>query len=274
MSDNEKLAFECAVLIDSIDTPSMPEEIISFLLKTISFDSSLIMFYYQNRSPLVLYNAFEHTWRKNTINNYLKGAYLLDPFYLLLETKNYEGLHRLLDIAPDGFTDSKYFNDYYLHSNIKDELCFLIPIDDVTTLCICLERSNQNHSFSIEEQAKLSTLFPLLKSVVKKHYELNLDTTSNEPDLGEALTRAFNSFASSVLTNRECEVVKLLLKGHSIRSSAEKLNISPGTVKVHRENIYYKLGISSQAELFHLFIDSVSTLQLDFVGDPLENYIN
>ena len=37
-------------------------------------------------------------------------------------------------------------------------------------------------------------------------------------------------------------------------SIATLLNISVGTVKVHRKNIYAKLEISSQSELFSLFL--------------------
>jgi DNA-binding CsgD family transcriptional regulator len=48
-------------------------------------------------------------------------------------------------------------------------------------------------------------------------------------------------------------IVKLVLKGHSNLSLAAVLSLSPNTVKVHRRQIYSKLAISSQAELFRLF---------------------
>ncbi|EMV9186339.1 helix-turn-helix transcriptional regulator, partial [Escherichia coli] len=41
---------------------------------------------------------------------------------------------------------------------------------------------------------------------------------------------------------------------HSSASVAEQLDISPGTVKIHRKNLYAKLGIGSQSELLGLFI--------------------
>ena len=46
----------------------------------------------------------------------------------------------------------------------------------------------------------------------------------------------------------------LILKGHSSYSIAATLGVSPNTVKVHRRQAYAKLNISSQAELFHLFL--------------------
>ena len=54
------------------------------------------------------------------------------------------------------------------------------------------------------------------------------------------------------------KIVKLVLRGYSTKSISQSLGISPGTVKVHRENIYGKLGVSTQAELFNMFIASVS----------------
>ena len=53
----------------------------------------------------------------------------------------------------------------------------------------------------------------------------------------------------------------LVLRGYSTKSVSQSLGISPGTVKVQRENIYSKLGVSSQGELFNLFIASVSAPQ-------------
>lgn len=44
------------------------------------------------------------------------------------------------------------------------------------------------------------------------------------------------------LTNRELEVLRLLAMGHTNRQIAERLFISPDTVKTHLEHIYQKLG--------------------------------
>jgi DNA-binding CsgD family transcriptional regulator len=51
--------------------------------------------------------------------------------------------------------------------------------------------------------------------------------------------------------------VSYVLQGHSTESIARHLDISPGTVKIHRKNIYRKLGISTQAQLFASFLRSL-----------------
>lgn len=59
---------------------------------------------------------------------------------------------------------------------------------------------------------------------------------------GQRLAGEFN------LTEKQKEVLRYLLKGLSNREIANKLNISPGTVNTHLDNIYLKLGCSSRSE--------------------------
>ena len=66
-------------------------------------------------------------------------------------------------------------------------------------------------------------------------------------------SRTTPRIADERLTTRENEVVNLL-KGHSSLSTALQLSLSPNTIKVHRRRIYEKLNLSSQAELFLLFL--------------------
>jgi DNA-binding NarL/FixJ family response regulator len=51
------------------------------------------------------------------------------------------------------------------------------------------------------------------------------------------------------LTDRELEIMILMSKGDSCQDSAEKLNISPRTVQVHRNNIRLKIGLESALQL-------------------------
>ena len=48
--------------------------------------------------------------------------------------------------------------------------------------------------------------------------------------------------------------------GHSGTSIGAHLGISQTTVKSHRQNLYGKLGIASQFELFSQFLQSLSPL--------------
>lgn len=66
-------------------------------------------------------------------------------------------------------------------------------------------------------------------------------------------TKYFNNFSQKLLnkgiSNRERDIVRLLVLNNSSKDIAEKLNISPNTVDTHRRNILKKLNISSTGEL-------------------------
>ena len=51
--------------------------------------------------------------------------------------------------------------------------------------------------------------------------------------------------------------IELVLQGHSSESIGLKLDISTGTVKVHRRNVYRKLGISSQIQLLSIYLKNL-----------------
>jgi PAS domain S-box-containing protein len=62
-------------------------------------------------------------------------------------------------------------------------------------------------------------------------------------DLGRFLAQRQADLGSRQLSARELEVLRLAAGGHSGPQIAERLTVSPGTVKSHFENIYEKLGV-------------------------------
>lgn len=62
------------------------------------------------------------------------------------------------------------------------------------------------------------------------------------------------------LTPRERDIVKLILQGFPNKKIAEQLDISVGTVKNHRWRLYYKLDITSERELFLLFLSDLLSI--------------
>jgi two-component system response regulator NreC len=56
--------------------------------------------------------------------------------------------------------------------------------------------------------------------------------------------------ASEQLTDREREILKLLVEGHSIQEIARLLVISPKTVERHKTNLMAKLDIHNRLDLF------------------------
>lgn len=56
------------------------------------------------------------------------------------------------------------------------------------------------------------------------------------------------SEAASTLTRRELEVLRLMAGGTNTALAAEKLHVSPATIRNHVQNIFGKLGVHSRLE--------------------------
>lgn len=135
---------------------------------------------------------------------------------------------------------------------IRAECIVLVRLPDGTALdfSFLTERGGQQTSVCF---ARLKQLFPILDRVVRKQFEIDPDSFDCETSRPVQEDR-FQNFGGDALTIREMQVVQLILIGHSSASIALQLGVSISTIKSHRRNIYGKLQISSQAELFSLFL--------------------
>jgi DNA-binding CsgD family transcriptional regulator len=66
--------------------------------------------------------------------------------------------------------------------------------------------------------------------------------------LEEQTLSSFNSLELLGLSQRETEVLSLLIQGKDNKSISIKMNIQIGTTRKHLENIYLKLGVQSRTE--------------------------
>lgn len=57
------------------------------------------------------------------------------------------------------------------------------------------------------------------------------------------------------LTNRECQIMSLILAGHSSKDSARLLGISHRTVEIHRSRLMEKMGVSNVLDLARMTHD-------------------
>jgi DNA-binding NarL/FixJ family response regulator len=98
--------------------------------------------------------------------------------------------------------------------------------------------------------------FALTYNLIDKELQPFFDDIIQIDDMYENITRKIDYFIentqseeSTVLTDREQNVLKEIIKGLSNKEIAERLNISIHTVMSHRKNIYQKTDIKSQAGL-------------------------
>jgi two-component system, NarL family, nitrate/nitrite response regulator NarL len=76
------------------------------------------------------------------------------------------------------------------------------------------------------------------------------ETAVTEPALQYSIEKPTGSVRSDdLLTKRELEIVELVCLGLRNRQIADRCNLTEGTVKIHLNSIYRKLGVASRAEL-------------------------
>lgn len=248
-------------------TPQFAQHLVEALRQVLAFEWWMVMIYREQANPEMLCENFTGSWRARGLTTYVAGFYVLDPFYIMSRSLDHPEVCRLGDIAPDGFLESEYHRAHYASGRIGDEVNYLWPLEPGVTLAVSLERSEHCVPYSDVDVASMEAVQPLLYALACKHWSMVRQEAAPPASLevGRLVQEAAANFGRRVLTPRECEVVKLVLRGYSTKSISQALGISPGTVKVHRENIYGKLAVSSQAELFNLFIASVSAPH-DFAG--------
>jgi DNA-binding CsgD family transcriptional regulator len=260
-------------LISGIGRLDFQERLISSLKQLLTIEAGLIVLYRKGSTPRILFNDWCTDRGLADIQTYLNGLYRLDPFYQLVVDNEMDGLYRLNQIAPEDFSRTAYYREYYRHTGLSDEANYLVTLDGRRKIAISLCRSLTNPSFTSADIGLLQSVSAIVQAAVVRHWR-DLCPELLEGDgsvLQRALTQAVGSFGRSVLTERECEVAQLILRGYSLKGAAEVLGISPATVKLHRRNIYAKLDVRSQTELFSLFIDAASSAQNHY-EDPLASY--
>jgi two-component system response regulator NreC len=77
-----------------------------------------------------------------------------------------------------------------------------------------------------------------------------LDEVARRP-----VTRPVETGPVAELTEREVEIVRLIVQGHTNRQIADALHLSVRTVEYHRANVTGKLGLHSRAELVRYAVE-------------------
>ncbi|MCR9219104.1 MAG: helix-turn-helix transcriptional regulator [Alphaproteobacteria bacterium] len=244
-------------LIDAIGAPRFGAELAAALRVRVGYDYTVIFGYSGSARPVDLFDDFPEDRRRLHVDEYQEGPYLLDPFYLATRDRTEPGLWRLSQLAPDRFYQGEYYRSYYGQTGLAEEVGFLIALPPDRTVVVSLMRKEKR--FSNAEMRALTQIRPVVDAACRKHWsDFETAGSPSAPNAEDRLERAFQSFGEGVLTPREREVVELTLRGHSADAIGKLLGISSGTVRIHRRNIYSKLRISSQGELFNGFITALA----------------
>ena len=244
-----------AELIAGLGTTGFADRLLGLAASAIVQDAAALILFCEDAPPLVAVDRLKPAERGYLYGDYISGVYLLSPFYRLAKKGPLPRAARIMDIAPQGFAASEYYRRYFSRIGVADMMGVLIPAGKGATVFMSFSRSTGHKRFAATDLRQLEELMPVMAAAVKRHIALP-DVTIGKAGKSAAPRRLPPLAPASALTSREAQVVNLILEGHSTKSLAVQLAISIETVRVHRRHIYAKLGVSSQAELFHWFLAS------------------
>lgn len=241
---------DLAAAVRMVGQPGFPAALGRALQLVAPFNMINAFGYRGASAPIDLYNEPPPHLTQVIVDAYLTRAYLLDPFFAQVQHGTEQTFLVMQDIVPDRFSQSEYFKQHYHQAEIRDEVGYVLRLDDGLIGVLSLTRKTGQPRFSRADIQALAQVAPLVCGLGEWHWNALRPTTP--PPSRTVETPPANPQAC--LTPRETEIVRLILRGHSTESIGLQLSISQETVKVHRKNIYKKLEISTQAELFALFI--------------------
>lgn len=255
---------DLATLTCHVRVPSFPSILEGVLSNLCHFDTIIMVTYKKALKPLLIHPS-DPAEQSQTLRTYLNQAYLLDPVFNSIQQGIAPGIYRLVDMAPDSFEETEYYQTCYQKFDLVDEINILVDLDKSTTCAVSLGRKKAVGSVRRTELNNLKTVFPMLEALIGQFWMAQAgEFIERAPSTGP-LKHALKTFAQGVLTTREQEILGLLLKGHSSKSIANELGISAGTVKVHRKNIHARLDTSTQSEIFTLFLSHLDALDREAI---------
>src|SRR5690625_1669902 len=246
-----RLADPCAAAITSAGAPDHLDRLIDLIAASVPHDKVTVVRYSASRRPEFV------SWRNYSaelVRKYLEHFYVYDPFYALWRSRREPGVVHL-DNRPESRL-GPYIADFLGDSGIVDESGVLLEDGGDWALGIFLDGSGR--AYTSAEVAHVTGLFPVfdaLHALDRRRRGEIARRTDQEPIPGAApATPTLDAEDWPALSPREREIVALVLKGHPPSGIASRLGITLATVKNHRRNIYLKLDITSERELFLLHL--------------------
>jgi DNA-binding CsgD family transcriptional regulator len=256
----DSFARSAAELTEALESDGFVAALLVAVRRLVHADFVMVFGYCSSGQPQMLGDTLEREHHRVCSEDYINGPYLLDPFYQLVQDGRREGCFRLHDIAPDRFRQSEYYRTHYKRTGIGEEVGFVFDAGRAITGVASVARWTSSPPLSRDELEMLQTIEPAIRGFCARHWGRITRARLVPADaVGANAVAALEDFAGGVLSARERQIMTMILQGHSTQSLAHHLDISPGTVKIHRKNVYRKLNISTQAELFAAYLAFVQS---------------
>jgi DNA-binding CsgD family transcriptional regulator len=265
---------QLAELLESAPLESVWDYVLDVLHDRFTISSLGVVLYSGDTMPEAkFYRAMDDPEGKR-IEAYLHGAYLLDPFFDAVQKSRMSGCYALAEVAPDGFRDGQYYKTFFTKYGLVDEVDLFFSPNSLQTVAISFGRGAGARQFGARSLSFLSSATEFLgrlaeRSVIDESRLLAGLDRRVRAQFHDRQKLALENAGKSLLSPREKEVLDYSLRGFSAKVTADRLRVTEGTVRLHRHNLYAKLDVTSQSELFALVLQALTDFGVNDTEDPL-----
>ena len=197
--------------------------------------------------------------------DYVGRYYAEDPNFGRIHSSGASGAVSVVGFDPKALPE-RYRERFFGENDLVDKMSTITWQPDGVVYCN-FYRVGATGKFLDGESTRLGEVLPLLAQIVTLHHRAMpaLGTSpANAADPEEEIRRLDSLLGPPLdrLTARERDVCLRVLLGYSSEAIALRLEIATSSVLTYRKRAYARLRISSQNELFALFLRSLKTLAI------------
>ncbi|MFT5503834.1 MAG: DNA-binding CsgD family transcriptional regulator [Gammaproteobacteria bacterium] len=260
-----------SVAIDHVNSAACAQYLLQAIGKLVTFDMAMSVVYRRHSKPIYVCDTFKTDKAKQGLSNYINNTYVLNPAYSAYCRKLYSGVYRIHELSLENQVNIDHYHSLKIKRMPNEELEYItecwppnmeevfiaitLPADEMGE--ISLLRARSKGGFSECDIDHLNVHLPMITSIYRQYWikaRCNTSIDDSVPPIDYLLESVFDSY----LSTRENQVAMLTLKGDSGQDIADELGIGLTTVKTHRKNLYGKLGITTQTELFLLALNTLT----------------
>ena len=112
---------KAAEVVPEIGTNKFATALADLFKAIVPTNNVMIIFYRSKQLPTIEYNDLPPENRCSMADMYVKGAFLLDPFYIAARKGGLQGFFHLCDIVSPHFEKCEYNSSYFKQSGLSDE---------------------------------------------------------------------------------------------------------------------------------------------------------
>lgn len=202
------------------------------------------------------------------------GIYLESGYYSEFHLNDESSNQIILDLQTK-FNTAHFFYIIDKKKNYDDMYAFSASQENKMVLNLYLNNLDLINQFLLYYQEKSNSLIKKcnLISYDKEYFcianQVNYNNVGNRPCFDNMLLNKIKLTGNNgevIISKREFDCLKLIIKSHSFKEIGKILNISPRTVETYINNLKYKLGCETRAQVIELIISLNKEFMIYFLN--------